>query len=222
MSVAFHYDIEQGTPEWHDLRLGRITASVVKELVTPGGKIAKSEKVRDRLYDLAAQRVTRRAEFYENEHMRRGHREEPLARFAYEKKTGNTVKECGFIDNGVVGYSPDGLVGDDGLIEIKSRIQKFQIATFIKDEVPPEYMMQLQTGLFVTGRKWIDFVQYSNGMPLFIKRVEPDLKLHELIKEATDSAEATIIQLVCDFMKQSEGAYQCPYIDHDEDSDEPW
>jgi len=86
-----------------------------------------------------------------------------------------------------VGFSPDGLIGDDGLIEIKSRIQKFQIETIVNNEIPAQYMPQVQFGFYVTQRKWCDFIQYSNGLPLFVKRVLPDdawqLKIESAIEE---------------------------------------
>ena len=72
---------------------------------------------------------------------------------------------------------PDGLVGDDGLIEVKSRRQKKHLQTILSDEVPAENMAQLQTGLLVSGREWIDYMSYCGGMPLWVKRVEPDVQL---------------------------------------------
>jgi len=84
----------------------------------------------------------------------------------------------------LIGYSPDGLVCDDGLIECKSRRQKYQVETILSDEVPAEYMMQCQTGLLVTGRKWLDFISYSAGLPMFVKRVWPDAVVQDAIIEA--------------------------------------
>jgi predicted phage-related endonuclease len=86
----------------------------------------------------------------------------------------------------VIGYSPDGLVDDDGLIECKSRRQKFQVETILADRVPEEYMLQIQTGLLVTGREWLDFVSYCAGLPMFIKRVFPDARYQEAIIAAAD------------------------------------
>ena len=93
-------------------------------------------------------------------------------------------------DHGVViGYSPDGLVGDDGLIECKSRRQKFQIETILADEVPAEYLLQCQTGLLVTGRKWLDFISYCGGLPMFVKRVWPCPEIHRAILDAASAFE---------------------------------
>ena len=116
--------------------------------------------------------------------MQRGHDDEPYAVKAYEKKTGLDVTHCGFIENSSfgrkVGYSPDGLVGDDGLIEIKSRTPELQTKTIMDhvagrsaDLIPSEFMMQCQAGLLISGRKWLDFNSFCNGHPLVTIRVEP-------------------------------------------------
>jgi predicted phage-related endonuclease len=122
--------------------------------------------------------------------MLRGEWDEVEARIKYREHFG-PVTECGFITNDdhgfVIGYSPDGLVDDDGLIECKSRRQKFQVETILSDAVPAEYMLQIQTGLLVTRRKWLDFVSYCAGLPMFIKRVFPDARYQEaIIAAATD------------------------------------
>jgi hypothetical protein len=108
------------------------------------------------------------------------------------------VQEVGFVTNDswgfTIGYSPDALVGDDGLIECKSRRGKFQIQTIAENEVPEEYVLQLQTGLLVTGRKWIDFISYSGGLPMFVKRVEPDLLIQGAILAAATAFEAKLAE----------------------------
>lgn len=94
----------------------------------------------------------------------------------------------GFVTNDqwgfTLGYSPDGLVGDDGLIECKSRKQKYQMETIMTDTVPEEYVIQLQTGLLVTERKWIDYISYCGGMPMYVRRVVPDEKIQAAIVAA--------------------------------------
>jgi hypothetical protein len=111
---------------------------------------------------LLGQRITGYTEpRYISDDMLRGHDDEIEARIRYAEHFA-PVTECGFVTNDdhgfVIGYSPDGLVDDDGLIECKSRRQKFQVETILADKVPEEYMLQIQTGLLVTGRKWLDFV----------------------------------------------------------------
>ena len=127
--------------------------------------------------------------------MVRGTLEEPIARDLYSEHYA-PVTQTGFMvleEFGCrLGYSPDGLVGDDGLIEIKSRRPKKQLQTFLSDAVPPENMAQCQTGLYVSGREWIDYVSFCGGMPLFVKRVFPDKKWAEAIKAAATQAEETM------------------------------
>jgi predicted phage-related endonuclease len=98
-----------------------------------------------------------------------------------------------------IGFSPDGLIGDDGLLEIKSPRQKKHLATILADEVPLEYMAQCQTGLLVSGREWLDFVSYNGGMPLWRKRVEPDDKWQAAIKEAVEALEAVAEVMIASY-----------------------
>jgi hypothetical protein len=104
-----------------------------------------------------------------------------------------------------IGYSPDGLVGDDGLIEVKSRRQKKQLQTIVSDEVPPENMAQLQCGLLVSGRAWIDYVSYCGGMPLYVKRVLPDPRWFEAIVAAVSAFEDTAADMVAAYHEATKG-----------------
>ncbi len=178
MMIRYFPEIEQGSDEWLAIRCGVLTASSMRMIMTPTGKAASNDKERAHMFELLAQRITGHVEpQYISDDMLRGHEDEILARAKYAEHY-SPVTECGFVtrdDFGVtIGYSPDGLVGEDGLIEIKSRRMKYQIETILADEVPAEYMLQIQTGLLVTGRKWLDFVSYSAGLPMFVKRVWPD------------------------------------------------
>lgn len=188
MTITYHYDVEQGSEEWLAMRCGILTASEIKLIVTPSLKIAYNEKERAHMYELLGQRITKYVEpRYISDDMLRGQWDEVDARAKYSEHYA-PVRECGFVTNDdhgfIIGYSPDGLVGDDGLIECKSRRQRFQVETIVRNAVPSEYMLQLQTGLLVTGREWIDFVSYCGGMPMFIKRVFPDAKIIETILTA--------------------------------------
>lgn len=188
MKTHYYYDIEQGSDEWMDIRRGLLTASEMKQLVTPTLKVASNDKQRTILLEIIAENISGYTEpTFISADMERGHFDEGIARDLYSEHYA-PVTECGFItsvtDDYVIGYSPDGLVGDDGLIEIKSRRQKYQVQTISNDTVPKEHMMQLQTGLFVTGRKWIDYVSYCEGLPMFVKRVEPDEATFEALQEA--------------------------------------
>lgn len=203
MTITYHNDIEQGTEEWHELRCGILTASEMKLILTPTLKTANNDKARAHVWEIAAQRITRYTEpSYIGDAMLRGWDDEIKARDLYSK-TRAPVTETGIItcdDFGfTIGYSPDGLVGDDGLIECKSRNQKYQVETISTGEVPQEYMLQLQTGLLVTKRKWIDFISYSGGLPMFVQRVLPDADIQAAIVLAATEFEAKVVQAVQSF-----------------------
>jgi predicted phage-related endonuclease len=207
----------QGSEEWYQARLGLVTASNMKLLLTPSGKVSENDKVRAFAYEIAAQRETQHCEeSYISWEMERGMIEEDIARKIYSKNH-NRVKECGFItkefDHFTIGISPDGLIDDDGGIEIKSRKQKFQIQTIVSGDVPMEYMLQIQTSLMVTERKYWDFIQYSNGMPLFNCRVFPQPEMHEKILQAVVTFEAVVLLLREDYREKSKDLVKCERID---------
>ena len=197
MTITYHPEVEQGSDEWLAMRCGLLTASEMKLIVTPTLKVANNDKTRAHLYELLAQRVTQYVEpRYITDDMLRGHEDEFYARQAYAEAFA-PVEQVGFITRDFggfkIGYSPDGLVGDDGLIEIKSRRQKYQAQTIIEwvadNTAPADYLIQCQTGLLVTGRKWIDLVSYSGGMPMVTMRVHPDDDVHDAILLAAESFE---------------------------------
>jgi hypothetical protein len=159
---------------------------------------ADTEGSRNLIATLAAERITNHVEeTWISNDMWRGIEAEPYAREVYAQHcTKEPVTECGFMirDFGEfsIGYSPDGLVGDDGLLEIKAPRQKGHLTTVVSDEVPPYYMAQLQAGLLVSGREWIDYVSYSGGMHLWPKRVTPDPAWQGAILAAAERAERAI------------------------------
>jgi hypothetical protein len=196
----YHTELAQGSDEWLQLRTGLITASEIKLLMTPSLKPANNDKSRSHLYELAAQRISNYTEpSFISEDMMRGWSDEVLARQAYAENYA-PVEECGFITREVghytVGYSPDALVGDDGLIEAKSRRQKYQIRTICDAIVPEEYMLQIQTGLLITDRKWLDFVSYCGGLPMVVLRVYPDPIMQGAIVETIHRSEEAIRCLI--------------------------
>jgi hypothetical protein len=203
MTITYHPELVQGSDEWIAARLGLITAGSMNLLLTPKKlEYAKNEKERAHLFELLAQRVNNYIEpQYIGDDMLRGLNDEVDARILYGEKYAPTT-ECGFVTNDkfgfVIGYSPDALVGDDGLVECKSRAQKYQVQTIIEGVLPDEYRLQIQTGLLVTERKWCDFVSYCGGMPMFVLRVIPDPQIQAIILEAARAfngrlAEATAI-----------------------------
>jgi hypothetical protein len=210
--MRIYTDIEQGTPEWLDLRKGIITSTVVKSLITPTFKIAENDKTRKAIWKLASERITGHLEdsFYSSD-MERGHFEEPLARDLY----GGAV-EVGFITNKIggvtVGYSPDGLVGENGLIEIKSAKQSIQVERIVSGIVPVEHLPQIHYGMLVSGRDWCDFISYSNGMPMQVIRVEKDLKIQDVLIEAVQIAETKIQNVIAEFHEKSQGFKLAPRV----------
>lgn len=202
-------DIAQGSEEWLAARSGLVTASVVGKLLTPTLKVADNDTSRGLLATLVGERITGNVDdVYISSDMWRGVEEEPFARDAYSEHHA-PVTEVGFmlaeIDGHKVGYSPDGLVGEDGLIEVKSRQQKKHIQTILADAVPAENMAQLQCGLLVSGRAWIDYVSFCGGMPLWVKRVTPDPDWQSAIRAAVEKFEADAEKAIAAYRKAVKG-----------------
>lgn len=217
--IKYHFDIEQGSPEWHKIRKGIITASEVKNILTPAKlEPAKGETVFKYVCGLADQRLFGYdTDGFVSWDMERGSIEEVLARELYSEKYA-PVKECGFVthkfETGIIGCSPDGLVGDDGLIECKSRNGAAQIKTFISGAMPDEYRLQVQTQLLVTGRKWCDFISYSNGRPMFIRRIEPDLEVQQRILVACAAVNRQVQECIDQFKAASADAFETKWVNH--------
>ena len=212
-------DLPQGSERWLEARAGLITASTVGQLITPAKKqLSKSETATGLMNTLIAERITGRVEpIQESRAMLRGTLDEPYARAIYAEHYA-PVTEVGFIvndDHGYrMGYSPDGLVGDDGLIEIKSRNQRIQLQTVLKDEVPAGNMAQMQMGMLVTGREWCDYVSYSGGMALYVKRVLPDPEWFAVILEAVSAFEETATNTISRYLDAVANRPATEYIDH--------
>jgi len=173
-------------------------------------QVADNDTARGLIHTLAAERIRGMGEDTPmTSDMWRGVDSEPYAREAYEKHAGVEVVEIGFqireVDGARIGYSPDGLVGDDGCIEIKAPRAKTHVATVLADAVPTQYMPQLQAALFVSGRAWCDFISFSGGMHLFPKRVFPDPRWQAVIRDAVLSAEERITDLTDRYAKAVEG-----------------
>lgn len=172
----------QGSPEWFAARAGRATASEF-ETILKEGRAKGTPSVGRQKYAmrLAIERITgsieEQGEFAATKH---GHEFEPLARMAYEAKSGNIVDEVGFVQHEIlmVGSSPDGLIDDDGGLEIKCPANRDVHALTLRYGMPNEHIGQVQGNLWVTNRKWWDFVSYNPNMPeglkLYIQRIERD------------------------------------------------
>lgn len=163
---------------------------------------ASNDTSRDLTIMLAAERITGYTEpTYLNDDMYRGIDEEPRARQHYaEHYASDPVTEVGFMvrdfDGARIGYSPDGLVGDDGLLEIKSPRQKSHLRNMLAGTVPSEYMAQLQAGLLVSGRKWIDFLSWNGGMPTRPIRVYPQQDWFRAIYHAVRAFEDNAAEII--------------------------
>lgn len=184
------HELEQGTPEWLDARLGIVTMSRLSALLVNGKSASGFGKdAYTYMNQLIGERITGELDdsFQGNRHTERGHELEPLARQLYADTTGNEAEEVGIILNHGAGYSPDGLVRNDGLIEIKAKQPKHQIEVLLAGEIPKEHIAQCQGGLWISEREWIDFVSYWPGMPLFVKRAYRDEKMIRTIAERVDA-----------------------------------
>lgn len=210
MTLIEFPDVIQGSDGWLDQRRGIVTASVIGQLVTPKTlKIAANDKSRSIVAQLVAERITGYTDpQYVSDDMLRGHDEEAQAREKYAEVYA-PVREVGFLlrkeDTWKLGYSPDGLVGDDGLIEVKAPRAKGHLSTILGDEVPAEHMAQCQAGLLVSGREWLDFISFSGGMPMWHKRVYPDPAWQEAIVAAVEQFEATAAEMTADYLAKTEG-----------------
>lgn len=179
-------DVEQGTQQWFESRCGIVTASSASKLLAKGqGKTRLAY-----MYQLIGEVMTGEPihVWAGNAHTERGHEDEPIARALYQKRVGMETQQCGFIRNhediGWAGYSPDDLVGDDGLLEIKSRLAHIQAELLDTRKVPRDSFLQMQLGMWVSERHWCDYVSYCRGMPLFVHRVERDEKQITEIRQA--------------------------------------
>lgn len=175
MAIEIFDAIEQGTPEWFAVRAGIPTASEFHTVMAQGRGGGESITRRKYMYALAGERITEEpAENFANAAMDRGHAMEPDARRFYEFTHGVEVSQIGFIRNGGKGCSPDALVGDSGMLEIKTKRPNVLIEVLKSGAVPPEHAAQLQGALWVAEREWIDFIAYWPKMPPFTKRVHRD------------------------------------------------
>jgi putative phage-type endonuclease len=181
--------IEQGSPEWQILRVGKVTASRLTDVLAT---IKDGEAATRRTYrtQLVAERLTgKKEESYSSEAMRWGVDQEPFARAAYEIATSSFVDQVAFVDHPTIemfGCSPDGLVGDNGLIEIKCPNTTTHLSYLEADKPPKQYMAQMMAQMSCTGRDWCDFVSFDprlpSGLQLFITRVERDDKYIALME----------------------------------------
>ncbi len=171
--------VEQNSDAWINLRAGRVTASKMNVVMANAGK-AFSDTAKKYATNIAVEQITGRPipSNYSNAHMERGHLQEPIARAMYENQADCFVSNGGFFGSEFVGCSPDGLVGEDGVIEIKSVIAPVHFSNLKRGTIDPTYKWQMWLNLKATSRKWLDFVSYCSEFPegkqLFTHRITPD------------------------------------------------
>ena len=210
-------DVVQGTDAWLEARAGLLTASVIGQLLTANGKPATGKTADTLLRRLGRERATGRVyEIAQTWQMRRGTELEPYARDEYTMAyTDQPVCEVGLTvrtlsDGARLGYSPDGLVGEDGLLEIKCpSIDRY--TDVVLDDAPlPEHIAQLQAGLLVTGRDWIDYMVFHPGEPAHIVRAEPDAEWQVRIPQVVIDADRKIDEYATAFARRPEGRLVTP------------
>lgn len=199
------------------LKVAHSARSAVAAKQPPVIRVARNDTSRALTFTLAAERIAGWTEDLPmTSDMWRGVDGEPYAREAYAEHFPD-VKEVGFMrrdeDGWSLGYSPDGLVGDEGLIEIKSPRAKTHVQTVISGKVPAHYMPQLQAGLLVSGRAWCDFVSYVGGLHLAPIRVEPDPDWFDAITAACIAFEQNAARIVADYRTRVAGMPTTERID---------
>jgi len=182
--------MDQGSDQWFAIRVGKVTASRVADVIakTKSGYSATRDNY---MAQLVCERLTgQKGESFTNAAMHYGTETEPLARAAYEALKDVLVDEVGFVPHPSIimaGASPDGLVGDNGLLEIKCPNTATHIETLLSESVPTKYYTQMQFQLACTGREWCDFVSFDNRLPqelqLFVKRVPRDSMYIRLMED---------------------------------------
>lgn len=170
---------EQGSPEWKQARAGKVTASRAKDARDRLKSGAASGKQIAYACQVALERVSGQPAdaTFENWQMREGHVQEPIARAAYERRTGNLVDEVGAFatDDDLFLYSPDGLIDGDGLLEVKTLFSPERIMTIVGNGDVSDFIDQCMFGLWLTGRQWIDLVVWVPALEhLSVKRIARD------------------------------------------------
>lgn len=194
------FNCEQGTPEWFAARAGIPTASEFDTVMAKGKGGGESKTRRTYMLKLIGERLTGQPMYsYSNDHMERGKVMEAEARQLYSMVSDLEPVQVGFLRRGDAGASPDSLVGNDGMLEIKTKLPHLQLDCILYDELPAEHRAQCQGQLWIAEREWVDFVSYWPGLPLFAKRVfrdEPYIaRLAEAVRVFNAEMEETIAKV---------------------------
>lgn len=197
--IAKEITADQRTEEWFAGRLGRATGSKFACVMSKGRNGTESSLRKNYRAQLVTERLTgKMVESYQSAEMQWGTETEPLARLKYTLATGNEVTECGFFAHQEImtGASPDGLIGDDGVLEIKCPNTATHIETLKKQSLPTQYYWQVVGEMWITGRKWCDFVSYDPRMPenaaIFIKRIKRNEEEVQKLKDEVNKFLKTV------------------------------
>jgi len=188
-------DVQQNTDDWYKLRAGKLTSSKLGVIMANYGK-AFGEPAKKYAVSIAIEQITGEptSSDYTNEHMQRGHEQEPIARMLYEQEYFCDVTNGGFWNGDFIGCSPDGMVAGGGCIEIKSVVPSVHYANIKRKGVDPAYKWQCIGNLMLTGSDWLDFVSYSETFPIG-KR----LYTHRISKENYNQEFEQINARICEF-----------------------
>lgn len=191
------YSCEQNSPEWYSARLGIPTASMFATVQAKGKDGGASLTRAKYLKQLAGERICGEPmENYSNAYMERGKAMEDDARSLYQFVHDAPLTRVGFIRNGDYGCSPDSLIGEDGVLEIKSAAPHILIDYLLKDQFPPEHVAQCQGALMVTGRAFVDICIYYPKMPLFVKRAQRDEAYIAQLRGAIEQFNTELAEIV--------------------------
>ena len=198
---------DQGSPDWFKARAGLVTASEFQTLLMKGKGGGDSATRRTYMRKLAGEIITGEPmESFTNPHMERGRAMEAEARDLYAFMMDAEPQQVGFIKSGRKGASPDSLIGDDGGLEIKTRLPHLMIELLESGEVPNEHVAQVQGGMWVAEREWWDFVAYWPKLPLFVKRIYRDEAYIKKLSEAVDQFNGELDALVSRIKSYNERA----------------
>ena len=188
------HEMEQGTDEWLAIKLGKFSASNFCKLFMS----ETTQGYNDIINQIVFERITGKTpEFYVNDYMKRGTELEPIARQEYEFSTFTKVKQVGFIElNEWVGVSPDGLIGKDGMLEIKCPKYSTLISQKLSQKVPKDYYWQMQGQMYVADRKWVDYYVYHPDLEPFLIRVERNEKDIEELRQKLDKAIESVTERI--------------------------
>ena len=197
--MKIYNDIEQGTPEWFDIRKGKVTASHAQAIGSNGKGLETYIREVVSEYFSSGEK-----EHYSNIHTERGNELEPVARSMYELEKGVEVDQIGFCQlNDFVGCSPDGIIDTDGMIEIKCPDDKTYFNILIDEKIDSGYIWQCNMNMLILERKWCDLIFYNPNFEKSMKifRLEPNEIMFEQLKVGFAKAESEITRLINEYKK---------------------